>query len=233
MAQAKPAPSFTHKMSWTEIILKGILTGLVLTLSFGAGFFALIQTSIAKGVKKGLFIALGAMISDMLYILMALFATSFISEELPKYDKLIRILAMLSFLFFGLKNILQSKKKFEDKEIETEPNFYFLSKGFILNKLNPMILLTWVGISAYLRSSLLYNNLQLILFFTSVMASVFATQSLICYSSHKLKKILSDRFIQGMNIAVGLLFIFLGLFIFFYGGSPESGMEKARHMLEK
>lgn len=228
-----PAPSFTFKMAWTEIILKGIVTGLVLTLSFGAGFFALIQTSIAKGVKKGLFIALGAMISDMLYILMALFATSFISEELPKYDKLIRILAMLSFLFFGLKNILQSKKKFEEKEIVAEPNFYFLSKGFILNKLNPMILLTWVGISAYLRSSLLYDNVQLILFFSSVMASVFATQSLICYSSHKLKKILSDSFIQWMNIVVGLLFIILGLSIFFYGGSPESGIEKARHMLGK
>jgi threonine/homoserine/homoserine lactone efflux protein len=220
-------------MAWTEIILKGILTGLVLTLSFGAGFFALIQTSISKGVKKGLFIALGAMISDMLYILMALFATSFISEELPKYDQLIRILAMISFLFFGLKNIFQFKKKFEDKAIEAEPNFYFLSKGFILNKLNPMILLTWVGISAYLRSSLLYNNLQLLLFFSCVMFSVFATQSLICYSSNKLKKILSDRFIQGMNIGVGILFIFLGIFIFLYGGSAESGIEKARDMIGK
>jgi threonine/homoserine/homoserine lactone efflux protein len=65
------------------------------------------------------------------------------------------------------------------------------------------------------------------------MASVFATQSLICYSSHKLKKILSDSFIQWMNIVVGLLFIILGLSIFFYGGSPESGIEKARHMLGK
>jgi len=220
-------------MDWTDIILKGIITGLVLTLSFGAGFFALIQTSIAKGVKKGLFIALGAMISDMLYILMALFATSFISEELPKYDQLIRILAMISFLFFGLKNIFQFKKKFEDKAIEAEPNFYFLSKGFILNKLNPMILITWVGISAYLRSSLLYNNLQLVLFFIAVMTSVFATQALICYSSNKLKRILSDVFIQWMNIAVGLLFILLGLFIFFYGGLPESGLEKAQQMIGK
>jgi len=96
-----------------------------------------------------------------------------------------------------------------------------------------MILITWVGISAYLRSSLLYNNLQLVLFFIAVMTSVFATQALICYSSNKLKRILSDVFIQWMNIAVGLLFILLGLFIFFYGGLPESGLEKAQQMIGK
>jgi len=57
------------------IVAKGLITGLILTMSFGAGFFALVQTSITRGVRKGLLIALGAVISDAIYIFMALFAT--------------------------------------------------------------------------------------------------------------------------------------------------------------
>jgi threonine/homoserine/homoserine lactone efflux protein len=48
-----------------ETISKGIFTGTILTMSFGAGFFALIQTSINRGVKQGLLIALGTLLSDI------------------------------------------------------------------------------------------------------------------------------------------------------------------------
>jgi hypothetical protein len=36
-----------------------------------------------------------------------------------------------------------------------------------------------------------------------------------------------------MNIGVGILFICLGIFIFLYGGSAESGIEKAQQMIGK
>ena len=55
-------------MSISNIILQGLITGIILTLSFGAGFFALVQTSILRGYKKGLLIALGAILSDTLFI---------------------------------------------------------------------------------------------------------------------------------------------------------------------
>ncbi len=218
-------------MDWIGVISKGIITGLILTLSFGAGFFALVQTSISRGTNKGILIAVGAVISDALYIFMAMFATSFISEELPKYDKWIRIAALVSFIFIGIRTIIKSSKVLQTGDIGEKPNYYFISKGFLLNKLNPMILITWIGITAYLRSSLLYDLPHLIVFFLAVMTSVFATQAGICYSSNKIKKWLSEQFIHRMNILIGILFIGLGLLIFISGGSTEEGIEKAKDLL--
>lgn len=219
-------------MDWIGVISKGLLTGLILTLSFGAGFFALVQTSISRGTNKGLLIAVGAMISDAMYIFMALFATSFISEELPKYDKWIRIAALVSFIVIGIRTIIKSSKVLQTGDIGEKPNYYFISKGFLLNKLNPMILITWIGITAYLRSSLLYDLPHLITFFMAVMISVFGTQAAICYSSNKIKSVLSEQFIHRMNILIGILFIGLGLLIFFSGGSTEEGIEKAKDLLQ-
>lgn len=213
------------------IIAKGLITGLILTMSFGAGFFALVQTSITRGVRKGLLIALGAVISDAIYIFMALFATGFISEELPKYDKFIRIGAMLAFLAIGIRTIYKSSKILNEGVIENKSTFYFISKGFLLNKLNPMILITWLGITAFLRSSLQYHLIELIVFFGAVMLSVFATQAFICYSSGKIKRLLSEQFIHRLNIITGILFIGLGILIYFSGGSTGESIEKAKDLL--
>lgn len=213
------------------IISKGLLTGLILTMSFGAGFFALIQTSITRGVKKGLLIAFGAVISDSIYIFMALFATSFISEELPKYDRYIRIGAMMAFLLIGIRTIYKSSKIVNEGITDSKSDFYFITKGFLLNKLNPMILLTWLGIAAFLRSSLQYHLTELILFFGSVMLSVFATQAFICYSSGKIKGLLSEQLIHRINIVTGIIFIGLGILIYFSGNSTGESIEKAKDLL--
>jgi threonine/homoserine/homoserine lactone efflux protein len=67
-----------------ETTSKGIFTGTILTMSFGAGFFALIQTSISRGVKQGLLIALGTLLSDIFYIFICLFATELCFTRIAK-----------------------------------------------------------------------------------------------------------------------------------------------------
>jgi threonine/homoserine/homoserine lactone efflux protein len=219
-------------MTIFNIILQGIITGVILTLSFGAGFFALVQTSILRGYKKGLLIALGAILSDTLFIGLALFATSFISEELPKYAQLIKIIALVAFLFLGVRSILKSSKLIKSADQEGRPNYFYISKGFILNIVNPLVLITWLGITLYLESNLNYQWSQLVLFFTMVLIGTFGSQSAICYFSHKIKSLLSDQFIHRMNIFIGLIFIVIGLMVFFNNSNPSLGMEKAQQLLE-
>ncbi|TAE06791.1 MAG: LysE family translocator, partial [Bacteroidetes bacterium] len=47
-----------------EILLKGILSGLVLAMTIGPVFFALLRTSISRGFKSGAFLAIGIATSD-------------------------------------------------------------------------------------------------------------------------------------------------------------------------
>jgi threonine/homoserine/homoserine lactone efflux protein len=51
-----------------EAIISGIGFGLVLTFITGPVFFALIKTSIEKGFHAGLSLALGVVMSDMVFV---------------------------------------------------------------------------------------------------------------------------------------------------------------------
>jgi L-lysine exporter family protein LysE/ArgO len=218
-------------MSISNIILQGLITGIILTLSFGAGFFALVQTSILRGYKKGLLIALGAILSDTLFIGISVFATSFVSEELPKFASTIKAVALVAFLFLGIRTILKSSKLIRSSDQGGRPNYFYVSKGFILNIVNPLVLITWLGITLYLESTLQYGVKELAVFFAMVLIGTFGSQSAVCIFSHKIKAYLSDQFIHRMNIVIGVLFIIIGLFIFLNNGNTELEIEKAKDLL--
>lgn len=215
------------------MILQGLITGILLTLSFGAGFFALVQTSITKGFKKGIMIALGAIISDLLFIGFALFATSFVNEELPRYQETIRWIALITFLVLGTRTLLKSSKIVSGTEQGNRPLYYYVTKGFLLNIVNPLVLLTWIGISIYLQSALSYSLSQLVIFFASAMVSTFASQAGICLFSHKIKRYLSEQFLHRMNIGIGILFIAIGLGLFLGVGSGGNEIQKAKEIMQQ
>jgi threonine/homoserine/homoserine lactone efflux protein len=218
-------------MAISNIILQGLITGIILTLSFGAGFFALVQTSIIRGYKKGLLIALGAILSDTLFIGISVFATSFVSEELPKFAGTIKAVALVAFLFLGIRTILKSSKLIRSSDQGGRPNYFYVSKGFILNIVNPLVLITWLGITLYLESTLQYGVKELTVFFAMVLIGTFGSQSAVCIFSHKIKSYLSDQFIHRMNIIIGVLFIFIGLLIFLNNGNTALEIEKAKNLL--
>jgi threonine/homoserine/homoserine lactone efflux protein len=219
-------------MNLPNLFLQGAITGLLLTMSFGAGFFALVQTSITKGLKKGLMIAVGAIISDLIFIGIAIFATSAVNEELPKYSELIRWIGLGTFLSLGTRTILKSSKIVSGEEQGNRPLYYYITKGFLLNIVNPLVLLTWIGISVYLQSTLRYTGAETTIFFMATMIATFASQAGICLFSHKIKSYLSEKFLHKMNIIIGILFIVIGIGLFIGIGSNSNEIEKAKDLLK-
>ena len=54
-----------------DLILKGIVTGFILSIMIGPVFFVLLEISIRKGVKAGIAFDIGVLVNDFLYILIA------------------------------------------------------------------------------------------------------------------------------------------------------------------
>ena len=54
-----------------DLILKGIVTGFVLSIMIGPVFFVLLETSIRRGVKAAIAFDLGVLLNDIFYILIA------------------------------------------------------------------------------------------------------------------------------------------------------------------
>ena len=64
-----------------ESIVSGIGLGFVLSFLTGPVFFALIKTSIEKGFYAGVSLAGGVLISDIFYVGISLYGSSFIALE--------------------------------------------------------------------------------------------------------------------------------------------------------
>ena len=54
-----------------DLILKGIVTGFILSIMIGPVFFVLLETSIRRGVRAALTVDIGVFLSDVIYVLIA------------------------------------------------------------------------------------------------------------------------------------------------------------------
>ena len=92
---------------------KGILFGFMISFMLGPAFFILIETSIKKGFKSAIFLDLGILLSDAIYLLAAFFIAEKINLWLSTNQSL-KYVAGSVFIILGLfsirKNYLQKKK---------------------------------------------------------------------------------------------------------------------------
>src|SRR5690606_8741856 len=130
-----------------EIVLKGIVSGLVLALLIGAVFFSIIQTSIERGFLSGALVAIGVSISDAFYIFLAYMGLSqvFSNGDNQRYMAYLGGIILFAFgvyyLFIKSRRILD----FKSVNIKSTSPWRLISKGFIINGLSPMVLIFWLG----------------------------------------------------------------------------------------
>jgi L-lysine exporter family protein LysE/ArgO len=203
-------------MEILEPIWKGIVTGLMFTLTFGTVFFSLIQTSVKRGLRKSLSIASGVMLSDTLYIGIAVFGSSFMTDKMNHYDHLIRIIGFSFLIILGIRSIIK-KEQLKEDEINNptveKSNWLYMMKGFMLNSINPMVLIAWLGVAAYVETVNKFNFDQIIFYFGVVLATMFSTMLGICYFAGKLRHVLSPDNMHRLNVFSGIIFIIFAIVI--------------------
>jgi threonine/homoserine/homoserine lactone efflux protein len=199
------------------IVVLGLLTGFVVSMSFGTGFFSIIQTSISNGKAKAFLISIGLILSDIMFILLAVFATNFISNELLKYQFYIRLAGMLLLVILGIYLIRKSVKQINGipLPVQNRPAYAYLAKGFLINSFNPLTLIMWIGTSVFVQTALGCSLRYLTVFFGAVLTSLTLSQYVVCHFAQKVGKWLSEKNIHRINIAAGSIMIAIGLLLFF------------------
>ena len=194
-----------------ELIVSGIGLGIVLSFLTGPVFFALIKTSIEKGFLAGLSLALGVLISDMIYVGITLYGTSLLSFE-SAYRIPIGIVGSVVLLSIGFYYLFKKIKiNYEDVPSKAKHAGYFL-KGFFMCIFNPFILLYWVSVTSGVYS--IYGNLsrqQILPFFGAILITLFGMDTLKAYFSHKLRFRIKEKTIQNLNKIAGILIIIFAL----------------------
>lgn len=202
-----------------EIILNGILSGIVLAFLIGPVFFTIIQTSIERGFTRGMLVAVGVSLSDAFYITIVYLGITQIIEN-PQFRTYFGYAGGLILAGFGIYYLLIKSRRMALCEFEPEKStgfFRYIAKGFIINGMSPMVLIFWIGTVGVATTEFGYHKAsEATLYFAAIVSTVFLTDILKAKLADRLRHLLTPRFIRLMNIVLGVvLVLFAGKLIFF------------------
>jgi len=209
-----------------EIIQNGIVFGIIISFMLGPAFFILIETSIKKGFKSAIFLDIGILISDAIYLLAAFFVAEKINLWLTT-NSFVKYIAGSIFIILGVvsiyKNVIQLRLQTTEikdvKEVEADPSkkiiypFQLIIKGLGLNAINPGVLIFWIAASTYATNELKLGDFQLLSFFGITLLTMFVVDVFKIYFSSRLKKKLDNKVLSIIGVLIGGLMVFFGLAI--------------------
>ncbi|MDR2085035.1 MAG: TMEM165/GDT1 family protein [Bacteroidales bacterium] len=101
------------------VLLQGILLGLVISISAGPSFFALVQIGIQRGFKYGLSMSLGITLSDLTLIIVSYYGlASYINAN--ENAGIIGTIGGIILILYGGYSVITARKKKDKKIIVTE-----------------------------------------------------------------------------------------------------------------
>lgn len=200
------------------VFFEGIVLGLIVSITVGPAFFAIIQTGIQRGFSQGFFMALGISLSDITLIAICYLGASFIFDnpENKLYIGLIGGIVLLSFGFFTSTRkpeiLLRRSSKYKTPTKRPGPLTYFF-KGYFLNVINPFLFLFWLTAMGWVSSKAEEGKLlqYALSFFAGTIGTVFLTDLLKSFIGNKIKKHLRPRTMLWLNRIVGILLIGSGV----------------------
>lgn len=205
-----------------EVILNGVISGIVLAFLVGPVFFTIIQTSIERGFGSGALVAVGVSLSDTFYITLTylgvyqLFDNGSFREYLAYFGGMVLLIFGVYYLFVKSKRLYQ----LDPEKVQVNNPWKLVGKGFIINGLSPMVLIFWLGTVGVATTKLGYSTPnEAIPFFASIVSTVFFTDVLKAKLADKLRRILTPRFIRNLNIVLGFVLLIFGVRLIYYAGS--------------
>tara|TARA_B100000508_G_C11365024_1_gene230829 strand:- start:72 stop:743 length:672 start_codon:yes stop_codon:yes gene_type:complete len=197
--------------------LTGLIFGLVFIFSIGPGFFALIQTSVQKGFKRAILLAIGISLSDIIYVLLSLMGVASLLEQ-PQIRLWLGILGTIILIFYGIYSWFKKPKLYKD-EIENKKDLSYLKyllKGFVLNGLNPFIVVFWVSIIGVVATKYEYTFNSQMTFFAGVLTTILSTDIIKAFVAHRLRTMVTPKKILILNRSVGVILILFGFQMIYF-----------------
>lgn len=214
-------------------LLYAAFYGFLLAFAVGPIFFTLIETAITKGIKAAIFFDLGAISSDIVFILIAYFSTNKILEKV-KHDPGLLIFGGAILIAYGIISYIRTNKSIfkivrEHYAVNVKKNLggLFL-KGFLLNFVNFGVLVGWIG-TLIMANALTTSERGVFWFLVTVLSTFFATDLLKMLLAKRLKNKMNPRFIFKTKKWISILIIGFGVLLLIQGIFPkgmEAGLEK-------
>lgn len=217
-------------MNWIEqvtildILLKGIIVGIVVSAPLGPVGVLCIQRTLNKGRWFGFVTGLGAALSDICYALMTGYGMSFMDEFLIRHQVLLQIIGSVMLLAFGVYTFRSNPvKSLRPRSHNRGTYLHNFVTAFFVTFSNPLIIFLFIGLFA--RMSFVmpgsHIGLQLIGYLAIIIGAV-AWWFGITYFVNKVRTRFNVRGIWVLNRVIGVavsIAALVGLVLSFTGNS--------------
>lgn len=193
------------------IIIKGVVTGLLLSWYLGPTFFTVMETLMRRGAKAAILLNSGVWLSDISCIIVAYYGASELMQPIAN-NIIFKLVAGGAFLFFGLTYFLR-KPSDTVKPLGGVGILILVVKGFVINTLNPGVLVFWFGAMIVAVSSLDLHGIQILYYFATTIFTVIVFDLLKILFSHRLRRIVTDQVMTKLFRITGVILMALGIFV--------------------
>ena len=200
-----------------DLLGQGILMGLALAMMVGPILFALVQTSLDRGILSGLIVGSGIWISDIIFIALIFTGFAYIENviRLPDFEFYGGVIGGVILFAIGIGMVLSNEVDRtmmpRSRKQKTKEGINLWLKGFLVNTVNPFTVFFWMGI---VSSGLGYEEFtfeKVGLFFVGLMGTIVITDALKVILAGQIRRRLTDATILRLRKISGLVLIVFGI----------------------
>ncbi len=204
----------TDKIFSFTAFFYGLPVGFAFSFALGPVFFSLLKASLEHGFRSAVYIAIGVVLADM--VLLGI-AYGGIEAFLPTHINVafwVQLLGGLLLIAIGIATMVKKPQNTEGGLIR--PSHLFIkniTRGFLINILNPANFFEWVGAAGVLKSKYHFAVFENVSFFTGALLAVFLTELMVAYFASRLKNTLTPRIMTIINVITGAVFLSFGVWL--------------------
>ena len=204
-------------------ILKGLLLGLILSISIGPVIFAIIKQSLTNGKKAGYAFVAGVSASDISLLLLCNLFTSLFTLVL-EHKALIALFGAGFLLVTGLYTLF-FKKIIIDQSVDAADNnqrkrdlIKSFFSGYLMNTLNPSVFLFWFAWTAAIGATAEDSNNPVrykIIVFGTCLAFVLVSDLLKVFLAGVLRPRLTEKSLLWINRISAIIILTFSAALFY------------------
>lgn len=198
-----------------DVLLKGFVMGLLLSISVGPIMFAVLRISMKMGHKAGYAFIAGVSISDLLLVVLGNLAAEFVRSAL-KFEMWIAAGGALLLIILGTYSLVFGKDPKDENPKDLNLAFRprdlvrFSLQGFFMNLINPGPIFFWL--SACTASAFMPLKERTLLF-AVCLATVLLVDVAKVFSAGKIRRFLTPKTIHKVHQISALTLIGFGVAI--------------------
>jgi threonine/homoserine/homoserine lactone efflux protein len=212
-----------------DFFIQAFSIGFLLSVMVGPIFFLLLETSITKGFRSALALDFGVLISDIIYVLIAVMFVEQIKGLIAGNKLMFSIIGGAIFVVYGIISLFKKVTLLDTQKLEgidaspetsrqqsNTKDYVFLGlKGFVLNFANPMVIFYWVSVASVANNAVPDENSTTwaFVFLGVVLLTFFSVDVLKIIAAKKIRPLVNQTLLNGLNRLIGIVFTLFGIFL--------------------